>query len=255
MKKTDMANPENPMISIITICYNAESTILPTMRSVAAQSYDDFEHLIIDGASKDSTLNLARRESIAETRIFSEPDKGIYDAMNKGLAKAKGRYVIFLNAGDSFHDSDTLAEYGKAALADPDIVYADTMIVDADRNLIGPRHFTAPASLTFESFSRGMLVCHQAFMAKRSLTQPYDLSYRFSADYDWTVRILRKTTPDRCINLNRVAIDYLTAGTTDRNRWKSLRERFRIMCRHYGTMKTIFRHLSFVPRAILRKFR
>lgn len=250
-----MKNSHTPMISVITICYNAESTLPATMRSVAAQSYGDFEHLIIDGASRDSTVDLARRESIGATRIFSEPDKGIYDAMNKGLAKAQGRYVIFLNAGDAFHDSGTLAEYGKAALSDPDIVYGDTVIVDDERRILGPRHLSAPESLTFESFSKGMLVCHQAFMAKRSLAGPYDLRYRFSADFDWTVRILRKTTPEKCVNLHRVTIDYLTAGTTDKNRWKSLRERFRIMCRHYGTAGTVLRHISFVGRAVSRKLR
>lgn len=250
-----MKNSPTPMISVITICYNAESTLPATMRSVAAQSYGDFEHLIIDGASRDSTVDLARRESIGATRIFSEPDKGIYDAMNKGLAKAQGRYVIFLNAGDAFHDSATLAEYGKAALSDPDIVYGDTVIVDDYRRILGQRHLSAPESLTFESFSKGMLVCHQAFMAKRSLAGPYDLRYRFSADFDWTVRILRKTTPEKCVNLHRVTIDYLTAGTTDKNRWKSLRERFRIMCRHYGTAGTVLRHISFVGRAVSRKLR
>lgn len=242
-----------PLISIITITYNAAEELPPTMKSVRSQTFKDFEHIIIDGASKDATLDVARQLATDQLVIVSEPDKGLYDAMNKGLRRAKGKYVVFLNAGDSFHSDDVLAKYAEAAAKDPDIIYADTVIVDADRKVIGTRHLSAPERLSFQSFSRGMLVCHQAFMAKRDLVPFYDLQYRFSADYDWTVKCLKETTPDRCANLNMVAIDYLTAGTTDKNKWKSLKERFRIMCRHYGTFKTVANHISFLARAVKRK--
>lgn len=248
-----MNSSGNPLISIITICYNAESTLTPTMESVARQTFKDFEHLIIDGASKDSTLKIARELATESTKIFSERDKGIYDAMNKGLSKAKGKYVVFLNAGDAFHSPDTLQKYADAANRNPDIIYGDTVIVNDNREILGPRHLSVPKRLTFKSFAKGMLVCHQAFMVKRSLTEPYDLSYRFSADYDWTLKCLKKSTPEKCINLNMVTIDYLTAGTTDKNKIKSLRERFRIMCHHFGMIPTLFRHISFLPRVIMRR--
>lgn len=243
----------NPLISIVTITYNAAKELAPTMESVKAQTFKDFEHLIIDGASKDDTTDVARRLGTDKLIITSEPDKGLYDAMNKGLRQAKGKYVVFLNAGDTFHSDDVLRAYAEAAGKDADIIYADTVIVDGERKVIGPRHLSAPEKLTFESFSRGMLVCHQAFMVRRSLAPFYDLQYRFSADYDWTVKCLKETEPERCVNLDMVAIDYLADGTTDKNKWKSLKERFRIMCRHYGTLKTVFNHAGFLARAIRRK--
>lgn len=223
------------------------------MRSIQRQTFKDFEHIVVDGASADSTLTIAREMASENLRLLSERDSGLYDAMNKGLSMARGRYVLFLNAGDAFHTVDTLQAYADAALTDADIIYGDTVIVDSSRTLIGPRHLSAPEVLDFESFSRGMLVCHQAFMVRRDLAPWYDLRYRFSADYDWTVKCIRASSPERNVNLHRVTIEYLSDGITDRNKKKSLRERFDIMSKHYGTAKAIMRHLGFIPRALKRR--
>lgn len=234
----------NPLISIITITYNAEKELPVTMDSVMSQSYDNFEHLIIDGASTDRTLEIARKNG--DARIMSEKDNGLYDAMNKGLDLARGKYVLFLNAGDSFRTSDTLALYAEEAEKDRDIIYADTMIVNSDGDDIGPRHYSAPLLLTHDSFSKGMLICHQAFMVKKEIAPQYDLQYRFSADYDWTIKCIRNTDPEKCINLNTVAINYLSDGMTDKNKIKSLKERYKVMARHYGTLSAIKRHIALI---------
>lgn len=245
---------ENPMFSIITITYNAAEELPVTLESVASQTYADFEHLLIDGASTDDTLSVARRKGCAGLRIISEPDKGLYDAMNKGLRNAKGRYVIFLNAGDAFASPVTLAQYAEAAKEDdPDIIYGDTVIVDKSRKILRPRHLEVPQRLTFESFSHGMLICHQAFCVKKELAPEYDLNYKFSADYDWTVKCIRRTTPEKCRNLHCVVIHYLDAGMTEKNKRASLLERFDIMKKHYGASTALKRHLEFIPRAIARK--
>lgn len=251
----NMNVPELPLVSVITITYNAARQLPPTLSSVKQQSFRGFEHIVIDGASSDDTLVVARRDGVAGLRIFSEPDRGLYDAMNKGLAAARGKYVLFLNAGDSFADTSVLQAYADAAAKDPDIIYADTDIVDESRKVVGHRHLSAPEVLTFESFSHGMLVCHQAFMMRRSLAPKFDLRYRFSADYDWTVRCLALTAPQRCVNLRRVAVHYLDGGLTARNHRVSLLERFRIMARHYGMAAAVGRHLGFIPRAVMRKLR
>ena len=119
-----------PLISIVTITYNAANELIPTMKSVREQTEKDFEHLIIDGASKDNTLEIARKYASPSLKILSEPDKGLYDAMNKGLHMAKGKYVLFLNAGDAFHSKDILKKYAEAARKNPKIIYADTVIVE-----------------------------------------------------------------------------------------------------------------------------
>lgn len=243
-----------PLFSIITITFNAEKTLPVTLESVKNQSCKDFEHIIVDGASMDKTLIVARKRGVKGLRIVSEPDDGLYDAMNKGMKMARGKYLIFLNAGDSFASSVTLDQY--ADLADkfsPDIIYGDTVIVDSNSNILRPRHLSVPDKLTFESFSHGMLVCHQAFCVKKTIAPEYDLTYRFSADYDWTIRCLKQTSPEKCKNIQGVAIHYLDEGMTEKNKVASLKERFDIMKKHYGVFTAVKRHLEFVPRAISRK--
>lgn len=242
-----------PLISVITITYNAAETLPLTMESVAEQTFKDFEHIVVDGASKDDTIILARRMGTRRLRILSEPDKGLYDAMNKGLKMAHGRYLIFLNSGDRFHSADTLKAYADTiAERNPDIVYGDTDIVDIEGKRIGPRHLSAPEILTVDSFSKGMLICHQAFMVRKDISPLYDTDYQFSADYDWCIRCIKASRAGDRVNLHRVTIDYLADGLTEKNKKASLVERFRIMSAHYGSMKAIAAHLSFIPRAIKR---
>ncbi len=248
-------NFENhPLISIITITFNAARELPATMKSVNEQTFTDFEHIIVDGASKDNTLQVARKDGGSSLRILSEPDKGLYDAMNKGISLARGKYLLFLNAGDTFHSKTILEKYAEQCHKGRDIIYSDTMIVDSDRNPLRPRHLEVPDLLTFESFANGMLVCHQAFMVKKSIAPYYNLDYRFSADYDWTIRCIKATQPDKCINLKTVGIDYLDNGLTDRNHIKSLKERFHIMRDYYGLGTTVANHISFIGRAFKRKF-
>ena len=159
----------DPLISIITVTFNAEKVIGKTLSSIRQQTFKDFEYIVIDGASKDLTLKLVNQAEIPGTKIISEPDKGLYDAMNKGLRLAKGKYVIFLNAGDTFYSPETLAHYASQAEKDKDIIYGDTIIVDQEGNKIADRHLSVPENLTKDSFADGMLICHQAFMVKKDL--------------------------------------------------------------------------------------
>ena len=240
-----------PLISIITITFNASATLLPTLESIWSQTFRDFEHVIIDGASTDDTLALAR--AYPDVRILSEKDRGLYDAMNKGMRLAQGKYLLFLNAGDALHAPDTLQLYADAIMDNdyPGIVYGQTDIVDAGRRRIAPRHLQAPASLTLASFAEGMVVCHQAFVALRRITDSYDTRWRFSADFEWCIRCLQHSR--RNVLVPRVTADYLAEGATTANRRRSLMERFRIMCYYYGTLPTVGRHIGFVWRALIHR--
>lgn len=242
-----------PLFSIITVTYNAEATLPRTLASVKEQTCRLFEYLVVDGKSVDATLQLAADAAIAEMKIHSGRDNGIYDAMNKGLGMAEGEYVIFLNAGDAFHAPDTLQRIADAIMANdfPGIVYGQTDIVDIAGQRLGERHLRAPRELTLDSFRDGMVVCHQAFVVLRRITAPYNLDYRLSADYDWCIRCLQHSR--RNVYIDDVLIDYLNEGTTTRNHRRSLRERFRIMCYYYGTFSTIKKHLSFIPRYLRRR--
>lgn len=246
-------NQSTPLFSVITITYNASASLPRTLASVGRQTCRLMEYLIIDGKSTDNTLQLANDANIAEMKIFSEKDNGIYDAMNKGLNKARGEYVIFLNAGDSFHSADTLEKIAQAIETNnhPGIVYGQTDIVDADGHRLGERHLRAPEVLTLKSFSNGMVVCHQAFVVLRRITSPFNLKYKLSADYDWCIQCLQHSRNN--VYVDDVLVDYLNEGTTTRNHRRSLIERFRIMAHYYGTLSAIRKHLSFIPRYLRRR--
>ena len=234
-----------PRITIITVCYNAEKTIPRTLRSIQAQTYSNIEYLIIDGASKDGTLELVQKLA-PRAKVFSEPDKGIYDAMNKGLKHATGEYIWYVNAGDALPAPSTVEELVKLACSDhlPDVIYGDTRLIDDKEQDLGLRRLRPPRELTWQSFRSGMLVCHQAFIAKRHLAPTFDLRYRFSADVDWCIRILKEAKD--CFFLPYPIALYLSEGTTTANHRASLLERFDVMRRHYGLLPTLYQHLRFL---------
>lgn len=243
-----------PKFSIITVTYNAADTIEDTIQSVISQTYHHVEYIIIDGASKDNTLNIINRYQEHITCLVSEPDRGLYDAMNKGMQLATGDYLCFLNAGDSFHEDDTLQLMVHSLRNTeklPDVLYGETELVDSEGHFVRMRRLSAPETLNWKSFRQGMLVCHQAFFARRELTEPYNLHYRFSADFDWCIRIMKKANVLH--NTHLTLIDYLEEGMTTQNHQASLRERFYIMTRHYGWLSTILHHAWFAIRLLIKK--
>lgn len=244
----------HPKFSIITVTYNAGKVLEDTIQSVITQTYKNVEYIIVDGKSTDSTMDIVNRYQEHIHTIVSEPDKGLYDAMNKGIDLATGDYLCFLNAGDELHEDDTLqlivhSLSGEKEL--PDVIYGETAIVDEEGHFLRMRRLSTPEHLTWKSFQHGMLVCHQAFMPRRDLAVKYNLKYRFSADFDWCIRIMKKSRVLH--NTHLTIIDYLNEGMTTRNHKASLKERFHIMCHHYGTASTIMRHMGFAVRMVYKK--
>ena len=243
-------NHPHPKFSIITVTYNAEKVLEDTIQSVIFQTYRNVEYIIVDGASKDHTLEIVNKYHNRINKVISEPDKGLYDAMNKGIQLATGDYLCFLNASDKFHDSETLQKIVHTLKGQelPDVIYGETAIVDEEGHFLHMRRLSTPAHLNWKSFKQGMLVCHQAFFVNRELAinHLYDLQYRFSADVDWCIRIMKKA---KCLHNTRLTlIDYLNEGMTTKNHKASLKERFCIMAKHYGLISTILHHGWFVIR-------
>lgn len=242
-----------PLFSIITVTYNAATTVKRTLESVAGQSCQLYEHLIIDGASTDETLKTVSSVDNPRLKVKSEADEGLYDAMNKGIGMANGDYLIFLNAGDKFHSEHTLQDIADAIMDNdyPGIVYGQTDIVDDNGTYLHPRHLTAPDGLTMKSFANGMMVCHQAFVVLRRIAGFYNTGLRYSADYEWCIRCLMHSR--RNVLIDDVLIDYLNEGLTTANHRASLLERFRIMSYYYGFWPTFARHIKFIIRNAERK--
>lgn len=256
--------------SIITCTYNASEVLQRTLDSVMSQTWGQIEHIIVDGASKDSTMAMAetyrRRSAEEETEhdiiIKSEPDRGLYDAMNKGLQLATGDYVVFLNAGDVLPTDETLENISNDVNERSDgrlpaVLYGDTNIVDNNGELLRPRRLAPPDDLSWRSFRHGMLVCHQAFYVRTDIAkaEPYNLKYRFSADVDWCIRVMKRAEKEGLplLRLPEVVVNYLDGGMTNKNHRASLIERFNVMSHHYGLMSTILMHIWFVARAVLKK--
>ena len=229
----------NPKLSVITVVFNNVRDIERTMLSVLGQTYSNIEYIIIDGQSTDGTLQLARQYQHRISKLISEKDKGIYDAMNKGLAVATGDYVIFMNSGDEFYAPDTVANVFASA-DDADIYYGETEMIDNDGQSLGQRRHQAPAAFTWRDFKYGMSVSHQAIYIKRALTEPYDSRYQLSADIDWIIRAAKKAK--KIVNVNRYVAKYLVGGMSKTKHRQSLQERFNIMRRYYGLIPTILNH-------------
>lgn len=268
------------MITLITCTYNAESVLQRTLDSVMNQTYPDIEHIIIDGRSKDSTVAMAEEyKLLSDARrnghsvvVQSEPDKGLYDAMNKGIKKAKGEYLCFLNAGDKLADEHTIENIVKCCEGNTNkqqgtlknsplggwgAIYGETDIVDDNGTFLRHRRLKAPEHLTWRSFRMGMLVCHQSFYANTEIAKKtlYNLDYKISADVDWCIRIMKtgKKQGLDTLNTHIVLCHYLDGGMSIKNHRASLIDRFKIMMKHYGILDTIMLHLWFVLRAVLKK--
>lgn len=229
-----------PTLSVITIVYNNVRDIERTMLSVLNQTYQQVEYIIVDGASTDGTFEIIKRHASRIAKPISEPDKGIYDAMNKGLKMATGDYVIFMNSGDEFYANDTVQQVFAAA-DDADIYYGETEMINDELQILGRRRHKAPDNFTWRSFKYGMSVSHQAVYIKRSLTEPYDPKYQLSADVDWIIRAAKKAK--MIVKVDGYVAKYLVGGMSKFKHRQSLTERFEIMKKHYGLMPTLVNHV------------
>ncbi|MDQ8003896.1 MAG: glycosyltransferase family 2 protein [Pedobacter sp.] len=229
-----------PKLSVITIVYNNAKDIERTILSVLNQSYKNIEYVVIDGASTDGTLNIIKKYENRLAKLISEKDKGIYDAMNKGLVQATGDYVLFMNSGDEIYELDTV-EKVFATAPNADIYYGETEMYDENWNSLGQRRHQAPETFNWRSFKYGMNISHQAIYIKRSLTEPYDLKYKYSADIDWIIKIAKKAS--NIVNTNLYVAKYLVGGMSKQKHRESLKERFKIFSHYYGFVANVINHV------------
>lgn len=233
----------DPILSIITVCYNSSDVLPDTLNSLLAQTWSQFEYVAVDGASTDGTVDLLAENQICfeekgiPFHFISEPDKGIYDAMNKGVSMAAGKWLLFLNAGDLLASSDVLEKVFSVP-ARGQVIYGDTLCVYQGQQKLYP-------ALPLEHLRWEMAFCHQSVFVERRLLaeQPYDISYRVCADHHFFLSMY----------LKGIAFDYRPfpvsiyeiSGYSDRNKLLSHKEKLR-MQKEFG----IFRPS---PRWLLRE--
>jgi glycosyltransferase involved in cell wall biosynthesis len=238
-------------LSIVTITYNAEKYLERTIQSVVNQSIQDFEYIIIDGKSKDGTLRIASTYKNRINQLISEPDRGLYDAMNKGLKLAKGDFVWFMNAGDEINDNQAIEKIYQAISDKTDVLYGDTYFVNNDGNIQGlrseitPHHL--PKVLKWQDMKLGMLVCHQAFITRKSITPLY-MENNLSADVDWEIECLKRAKEVKYLDF--VVAKYLTGGISNKQLKRSLLDRFKVLRKHFGFMGAFSAHIQILYRGL-----
>lgn len=239
----------SPLLTIVTITFQAEKFLGRTLGSVEralthVKNPAQLEYLIIDGGSNDRTLSIAGQYNRFVSKVISEKDRGLYDAMNKGLRLASGKYVWFLNAGDEAYDDQTLKNLLSSFETGAAVYYSDAMMVREDGTEVGLRsRFTPhnlPQNLRWQDFALGMKVCHQAFIARKDIAPLYEFE-NLSADIDWEIECLKRAESVQFLTF--VLCRYLLGGLSVTNHRRSLTDRYKVLRKHFGLIPTLFNHL------------
>lgn len=234
------------LISIITVTYNAEEFIAPTLLSVANQSFHDFEYILIDGASDDLTLDIVSNYKEYVDVFISKKDNGIYDAMNTGLRISKGQYVLFLNAGDTFVDDDVLKRISKNLDGSIRILSGDFYKIKSLDEKKGVLIRTR--ACTIENLRRDFSACHQAIFMHRSVASDYDLRYRILADYKWVVRAAEKCGSSEISLISEPFVKYLDGGISSKNIVQNFRERIMLHLELFGIFQVFYNTPNYLRR-------
>ncbi len=247
-------------ISVITVARNSADTIGDTLRSVAAQTHLDVEHIVVDGASTDDTLGIVRHQGGRVAKVLSEPDGGIYDAMNKGLALVTGDVIGFLNADDVYADDGVLAQVADV-MSDPEVdaCYADLVYVSRHDLSHIVRYWK---SRPYEGglFERGWMPAHPTFFARRDLYEKhggFDTGFKIVADFELTMRFLRVYSA-RAVYVPRIWVKMRTGGVSNRHVANIIRgnlEAWRVCRKHALPVTRMFmltKVLSRIPQFFLR---
>ena len=220
--------PNKPLMIVITVIYNGAQFLELTIQSIINQTYQNIEYIIIDGGSTDGTLDIIRKYDEYIDYWISEPDKGIYDAMNKGIQAASDGYLWFINAGDEIYNPTTISSIFSSGISD--IYYGKTALKNNNHEIINT--LTAPKTLSWTDMYKGMIVSHQSIIINKKIAQPYDLQYRYVSDHDWIINALRKATYIRYVDI--VFSKYLLEGFSHANFEGCWVDRFKILRKHYN---------------------
>lgn len=190
-----------PKISIVTVCFNSAKTVRATLASVADQTWPNIEHIVVDGASQDETVSIIEEYRAGLAAVVSEPDNGIYDAMNKGLRLATGDYVAFLNSDDIYLD-ETVVERIAQRLASEglDAIFGDVVFVRAEAPDTVVRRYSS-SGFSPRSLALGRMMAHPTLFLRRTCFEksgPFDSSFRIAGDFELVTRVFKDGSLSYC---------------------------------------------------------
>lgn len=236
-----------PLISVITVCRNAGELLETTMKSVASQELAELEYIVVDGASTDGSADIIKKEGCV-TKWISEPDKGIYDAMNKGVRMSSGRWVIFMNAGDTFADTYVCSRLTEVAEKDSTVVYGGVIKRNREGEL---QAFPAPEMHD----SHRMVFCHQSSMVKRDymLRHPFDINHRLSADFKLFKSAYAAKEKFQKIDFPVSVFD--TGGISNSQRSAGLADNIKVIYEVAGPLRGMGQILHLLPTYLISRLR
>ncbi len=235
-----------PAISVITVFYNPGPLLEPTIRSVLEQDYPNTNYVLVDGGSTDGSRDVIKRYQDHLTYWNNIYDKGIYNAMNHGIRLADGAWLNFLNCGDVFRSESVVSDVADQIRKFPeaDFIYGKFRLVNTEASIQTVRgRRVGRRDLYFKT-----AICHQTAFIKKILFEQiglYDESMKITADYDWFIRYFSRENIHP-VFINRVLVDYLLDGASFRNRTVALRERLKIVKKHYSLAVYILNLLLYV---------
>ncbi len=241
-----------PKITVATVCYNSEDTIENTIRSVLYQTYSEIEYLIIDGASKDNTIDIVNKYSTdPRMKVICEPDDGLYYAMNKAADNAAGDYIIYMNSGDIFADNDVLQNIADHLDGKNELVYGNVIRIKKNKKILekyGNRY--TPMFLLLQ----GRMICHQSIFTKSDIMRSYrfNTDYSITADYDFLMRIVHDKRKMQYADVTISVVDNIEGISSSVKNMDRMREQDDM------SLKTNFPgwyYLMAAPKGILRGFK
>jgi glycosyltransferase involved in cell wall biosynthesis len=235
-------------ISVITVCYNAEKFIEDTILSVISQTYKNLELIIIDGASTDSTLEIINKYKAKISVFITEKDKGIFDAMNKGIINSIGNWIIFLNAGDTFINNSILEEIFQNNVDSKHFIYSPFIACDRGhkKKTIFPKK-----ELNLNNLVNNQIICHQTIIIRKEYLKFYNLNYHLRADYDWIINLVKDLKDNEIFYYPKPTINYLLGGKSSKQLFRDIYETNLIAFRHFG-IKAIFLNVFSVCKKIAK---
>lgn len=238
MKGIQISSTERPVISIITACFNSEKYIEQTIQSVISQTYPNIEYIIIDGGSNDKTLDIIKKYNDKITKWLSEPDNGVYDAMNKGILISTGEIIQFLNSGDCLQSKDTIEKVAEA-FSDKSIlgVYGNVEIFNDSRK----KTLIRGCKVTYKSLLYRR-ICHQALFVRRFLFNEIGLfstTFKYSSDHEFIVKSIKRY-PGNFLYLNMILAKYRQGGMSCKMMERTKIEDLKIISANYNWIQLLF---------------